>query len=225
MFAEKEKIMRDRSLFLLYSATLLAVGTASIRHVVLEARQKRLDRQLIAAVQSNDTRAVTDLLDQGANANAHRDLTSTSFSFWQRLRYPFRRESLPILQGASALQIAVGVDAHNDMVSSPRDTMNKYPMQMGSGQTAQCIGRGENVGILIALLQHGAAFPTHEKYTMKAETSNFKNKAFSVIFQMTPTQRDANTPLWLPPCVNYLEQPATRQQYIAFRHAAKLDTK
>src|SRR5579859_2335248 len=125
---------RDGLIFLTLLALLIGVPVGFISRQV---RQERLNRNLIAAVKANDTKAVVSLLDQGANANC-RDEPHRKFSMWQTLMQVVRRRRPPPSYSLTPLLDALEPRA---LPSYAHDLFGSPP---------------ENLRLVRALLNHGA---------------------------------------------------------------------
>jgi len=101
-----------------------------------EAKQQRLNRDLIAAIERTDTQETIALLDQGADPNA-RDVPDAR-TVWQKLRDSFLRKRPQTIPGTQALVLALPISARDDFI-------HKRPFDKA---------------LIAALLDHGADVDT-----------------------------------------------------------------
>ena len=144
---------RKRRLFLLYFVLPVALCLCSAWRIVPDLRQQWQNNQLIAAIQRNDTPAVTALLAQGADPNARGFGNADTLSFWQFLRLRFsRKPSNPVTK--SAFRIA----------------LNRLSLHTGASFSPSY---NANIDIVTLLLQKGAAFDLRPDFSAQVYKGHF----------------------------------------------------
>jgi hypothetical protein len=132
-------------------ATLLLIVAVPVALTWHAVNQQRLDRDLIAAIQTHDEARAIALLDRGADANAH-DNPQRAISFWQLLVETLQRKHSSVSHTPSALQLAFDWRPAADSAIKP--TIEDTPL-------------------IRALMKHGARLGGREILSRMARTYVF----------------------------------------------------
>jgi hypothetical protein len=139
--ANHEGMRRTKIILLMVLLVLVGIPgwlTSRVTH------QEYLNRELIAAIKRKDDSAALAWLDLGADANA-REVIGSPVPFWQRLLATLHGQAANVTEGDTALLLAMNVDPW---------VRNGHAWRYVPSQ---------NLGLLRALIQHGANVNVKEK--------------------------------------------------------------